>query len=217
MKCSMPGFPVLHYLPEFAQTHVHWVSDAIQPSNPLSPPSPPAFNLAQHQHLFQWVSSLHQVAKILEFQLQISPLNEYSGLISFRIDWFDLAVQGALKSLFQHHSLKVKAVTNLDSELKSRDTTLLTKVCIVKVMVFPILMYRGESWAIDKYLDFRSTRLNLFEKKNATLPLIQMQIFWVPHLANTKAENQFLVWFSSIPLWLWLPLPSVCVCVGGRI
>ena len=61
--------------------------------------------------------------------------------------------------------MKVKAVTNLDSELKSRDTTLLTKVCIVKVMVFPIFMYRGESWAIDKYLDFRSTRLNLFEKK----------------------------------------------------
>ena len=106
MKCSMPGFPVLHYLPEFAQTHVHWVSDAIQPSHPLSPNSPPAFNLAQHQHLFPWVSSLHQVAKILEFQLQISPLNEYSGLISFRIDWFDLAVQGILKNLLQHHSSK---------------------------------------------------------------------------------------------------------------
>ena len=99
MDCSMPGFPVHHQLPELVQTHVHWVSDAIQPSHPLLSPSPPAFNLSQHQSLFQWVSSSHQVAKKLEFQLQISPSNEYSGLISFRMDWFDLAVQGTLKSL----------------------------------------------------------------------------------------------------------------------
>ena len=69
--CSTPGFPVHHQLPELAQTHVHWVSDAIQPSHPLSSPSPSAFNLSQHQGLFQWVSSLHQVAKVLEFQLQL--------------------------------------------------------------------------------------------------------------------------------------------------
>ena len=68
--CSTPGFPVLHPLPELAQTHVHQVSDAIQPSHPLSSPSPPAFNLSQHQSLFEWVSSSHQVAKVLEFQLQ---------------------------------------------------------------------------------------------------------------------------------------------------
>ena len=67
---AQPGFPVLHHLPEFAQTHVHQVSDAIQPSHPLSSPSPPAFNLSQHQGLSQWVSSSHQVAKVLEFQLQ---------------------------------------------------------------------------------------------------------------------------------------------------
>ena len=70
MDCSMPGFPVLHRLPELAQTHVHWVGDAIQPSYPLSSPSPPALNLSQHQGLFKWVSSLHQVAKLLELQLQ---------------------------------------------------------------------------------------------------------------------------------------------------
>ena len=69
MACGMPGLPVHHQLPELAQTHVHWVSDAIQTSHPLSPPSPPAFNLSQHQGLFQWVSSLHLVAKVLEFQL----------------------------------------------------------------------------------------------------------------------------------------------------
>ena len=70
MDCSMPGFPVHHQLPEPTQTHVHWVSDTIQPSHPLLSPSPPAFNLSQHQGLFQWVSSSHQVAKVLEFQLQ---------------------------------------------------------------------------------------------------------------------------------------------------
>ena len=70
MDHSTPGLPVHHQLPEFTQTHVHWVSDAIQPSHPLSSPSPPAFNLSQHQGLFKWVSSSHQVAKVLEFQLQ---------------------------------------------------------------------------------------------------------------------------------------------------
>ena len=70
MDCSTPGFPVQHQLPELTQTHVHWVGDAIQSSHPLASPSPPAFNLSQHQGLFKWVSSLHQVAKGLEFQLQ---------------------------------------------------------------------------------------------------------------------------------------------------
>ena len=69
MNCSMPGLPVHHQLPEFTQTHVHRVSDAIQPSHPLSSPSPPAPNPSQHQSLFQWVNSSHEVAKVLEFQL----------------------------------------------------------------------------------------------------------------------------------------------------
>ena len=70
MNCSTPGLPVHHQLPEFTQTHVHRVSDAIQPSHPLSSPSPPALNPSQHQSLFQWVNSSHEVAKVLEFQLQ---------------------------------------------------------------------------------------------------------------------------------------------------
>ena len=70
MDCSTPGFPDLHHLLELAQTHVHQVSDAIQPCRPLSPPSPPALSLSQHQGLFQWVSSSHQVAKVLELQHQ---------------------------------------------------------------------------------------------------------------------------------------------------
>ena len=70
MDCSTPDLPVLHHLTELAQTHVHWVCDAIQPSHPMSSPSPPAFNLFQHQGLCQWVSSSHQVARVLELQLQ---------------------------------------------------------------------------------------------------------------------------------------------------
>ena len=98
MDCSTPGFPVCHQLPELYQTHADQISDAIQPSQPLLFPSPPSFNLSQHQGLFQGVSSLHQMVKVLGFHLRISPSNEYSGLISFKIDWFDfLEVQGTLK------------------------------------------------------------------------------------------------------------------------
>ena len=86
MDCSTPGFPVRHQLPELAQTHVHPGSEAIQPSHPLSLPSPPALSLSQHQGLSQKGSCSHQVAKVLELQLSISPCNEYSWLISFRID-----------------------------------------------------------------------------------------------------------------------------------
>ena len=107
MGCSTSGFPVYHQFPELTQTLVHQVSDTIQPSHPLSSPSPPTLNLAQHKGLFQWVSSSHQVAKVLEFSFSISPSNEYSGLISFRIDWLDLlATQRTLQSLLQHHSSK---------------------------------------------------------------------------------------------------------------
>ena len=107
MDCSTPGFPVFYHLPEFTQTHVHQVGDVIQPSHPMSSPSPPAFDLSQHQGLFQWVSSLHQMDKYWSFSFSISPSNEHSGVNSFRIDWFDLAVQGTLKSLHQRQNLKV--------------------------------------------------------------------------------------------------------------
>ena len=103
MNCSKSGLSVHHQLPEFTQTHVHWVSDAIQPSHPLSSPS--ALNLSQHQGLFQWVSSSHQVAKVLEFQLQHQSFQWTLWTDLLRMDWLDLlAVQGTLKSLLQHHS-----------------------------------------------------------------------------------------------------------------
>ena len=91
MDCSIPGLSVHHQLPEFTQTHVHWVSDAMQLSHPLLSPFPPAFNLSQHQDLFQWISSLHQVAKVLEFQLQ-----HQSFQWVFRIDFlYDGLVQSS--------------------------------------------------------------------------------------------------------------------------
>ena len=111
MNCSTPGLPVHHQLWESTQSYVHWIGDAIQPSHPLSSPSPPVLNLSQHQGLFQWVSSLYQVAKILEHQLQHQSFQWYSGLISFRMDWLDpLAVQETLKSLLQHHSSKASVL-----------------------------------------------------------------------------------------------------------
>ena len=109
MDHSTPGLPVYHKLPEFAQTHVHRVSDAIQPSHPLSSPSPPAPNPSQHQGLLQWVSSSHEVAKVLEFQLQPQSFQwtPDSTIISFRVGWLDLlAVQGTFKCLLQHYSSK---------------------------------------------------------------------------------------------------------------
>ena len=107
MNHSTLGLPVHHQLLESTQTHVRCISDATQPTHPLLSPSPTALNLSQHQGLFRWVSSSHQVAKVLEFQLQHQSFHEHPGLISFKMDWLDLlAVQGTLKSLLQHHSSK---------------------------------------------------------------------------------------------------------------
>ena len=105
MNRSTPSLPVYHQLPEFTQTHVHRVSDAIQPSHLLLSPSPSTPNPSQHQSPFRWVNSSHEVAKVLEFSFNISPTTEHPGLISFRMDWLDLlVVQGTLKRLLQHHS-----------------------------------------------------------------------------------------------------------------
>ena len=148
MNCSMPGFPVLHHFPEFAQTHVYWVGDAMQLSHPLLPASPPAFNLSQNQGLFQWVSSLHQVAKVLGFQLQ-----HQSFQWIFRTDFLqdgllDLAVQRTLKSLLQHHSSKASIlwisaffIVQLSHPYMTTGKTItLTKWTFVgKVMLFNML------------------------------------------------------------------------------
>ena len=110
MNRSTPGLPVHHQLPEFTQTHVHRVSDAIQPSHPLLSPSPLAPNPSQHQSLFQWVNSMRW-PKYWSFSFSIIPSKEIPGLISFRMDWLDLlAIQGTFKSLLQYHSSKASSL-----------------------------------------------------------------------------------------------------------
>ena len=100
MDWSTPGFPVLHHLLELAQIRVQWVGDVIQPSRP------PAFNLSQNQGLFQWVCSSYQVAKVLELHFSVSPSNEYTVLISFRIGWFDLLGSKGLLRVFSSTMVK---------------------------------------------------------------------------------------------------------------
>ena len=106
MDWSMLGFPVFHYHSDFAQILIHWGSDAIQLCYSLSPPSPLALSLSQHQGLFQWICYLYQVAKVLDLQLQ-----HQSFPWIFRVDKFDLlVVQGTLKSLLHHHSLEASVL-----------------------------------------------------------------------------------------------------------
>ena len=107
-KPQYTSLRVHHQLPESTQTHVHWVGVAIQPSHPLLSPSPPALNLSQHQGLFQWVSSLRQVAKVLEFPLQHQ---SFQWLISFRIDWLDL--RALPQSCPFISSLRVNTILNM--------------------------------------------------------------------------------------------------------
>ena len=147
MNHSTPGLPVRHQLPESTQTHVHWVGDAIQPSHSLSSPSPPAINLSQHQGLFQWLSSLHQVANT-SWQIEggkVEALTDFIFLGSKITEDSDCSHE-----IKRHLLLGRKAMTNLHSIFKNRDITLLTKICLVKAMVFPVAMYRCESLTIKK-------------------------------------------------------------------
>ena len=118
MDCSTPGFPVLHCFLEFSQSHVHWIDDAIQPSHPrlilccpllLLPSTFPSIRVFSNESALciRW-------SKYWSFSSSISPSNEYLGLISFSIDWFDLPLQGIFKSLLQHHSLKVSNLRHSD-------------------------------------------------------------------------------------------------------
>ena len=154
MKRSTPGLPVHHQLPEFTQTDVHWVGDAIQPSYSLLSPSPPALNLSQHQGLFQM--SQHSASggqSIGVLGSNISPSREHPGLNSFRMRWLDLfAVQGTLKSLLQHHSSKLSILWHLafftvrlsHPYMTTGKTIALTRWTFVgKVMSLPFTMLSG--------------------------------------------------------------------------
>ena len=147
MDCSTSGFSVHQQLSELAQwTHVHWVSDAIPPSHPLSSPSHPTLNLSQNQGLFQSQLFSSSGQSIGGFIFSISPFNEYSGLSSFRIDYFDLfEVQGTLKSLLQHHSSKASILqcsaflmiqlTSIHGYWKKKKKTALTRRTFVSKVI----------------------------------------------------------------------------------
>ena len=111
MACSMPGLLVHHQLPEPTQTHIHWVSDAIQPSHPLSSPSPPAFNLSQHQGLFQWVSSSHKIAKVLELHLQHQSFR-WIFRTDFLSDWLVGSPCSPRNSQESSRTLQFKGITS---------------------------------------------------------------------------------------------------------
>ena len=145
MDCNKPGFPVHHQLPEFAQTHIHWVGDTIQPPDPLSSPSPSSFNLSQRQVLFQWVSlATIRWPKYWSFSFNISPSNKYSRLISYRIDWLDLlVVQGTLKSVFQYHRCSAFFIVQLSHPYMTTGKTIAltrwTLVGKVKSLLFNVV------------------------------------------------------------------------------
>ena len=155
MDCSTPGFPILHSLSEFAQTHVHWVNEAIKPSHSMSPSSPPVLSLSQNQGLFQWVSPLHQVAKVLELQLQHPWMNiqgwfplGWTGLISLLSKGLSRVFSNTTIQKHQFFNAQPFLWFNLDRVLKSRDITLPTKVCIVRATVFSVVVYRFKSWIV---------------------------------------------------------------------
>ena len=110
MNCSTSGLPVPHHLPEFAQVHIHWIGEAIQPFHPLMPSSPSALKFPQHQEFSNELAVCIRWSKYWSFSFSISPSNEYSMLVSCNIDWFDLLVQGTLRSLHQHHNSKASAL-----------------------------------------------------------------------------------------------------------
>ena len=124
MNRSTPGLPVHHHLPEFTQTRVHRVCNAIQPSHPLSSPFPPAPNPSQRQSLLHESALRMRWPKYWSFSFSIIPSKEIPGLISFRMDWLDLlAVQGNLKSLLQHHSSKASILRKKKAQLSSQSNS----------------------------------------------------------------------------------------------
>ena len=219
MDGSRPGFPVHHQLPEFTQTRVHWLGDAIQPSHPLPSPFPPAFNHSQHQ-----VFSNESVLRIRwpeywSFSFSISSSNEYSGLISFRIHWFDLlADQGTLKSLLQHHSSKASIlwcsvffIVQLSHPYMTTGKTIaLTRWTFVgKVMSLLLNML---SRLVTTFFPRRKHLLISWLQSPSAVILESKKIksqgaLWMVKTMNFKSKNVYidhiqflLIWFTSFML-----------------
>ena len=194
MDCSMPGLPVHHQLLEFTQTHVHWVSDAIQPSHPLSSPSPPGFNLSQQQGLFNEAVLCIRWPTYWSFSVSISPSNEYSGLISLRIDWLDpLAAQGTLKSLLQHHSSKASIL-------------LCSALFIVQLSY--LYMTTGKNIALTTWTFVDKVISLLFNM------LSRLVLTFLP-----RSKHLLISWLQSHLQWFWSPQnsrPGVLQVMGSQ-
>ena len=161
------------------KTHVHWVTDAIQPSHPLLSPSPPTLNLSQYQGLFKWVSSSNQVAKVLELQLQLQSF-QWIGLIFFRIDWLDLlAVQGTLKSLLQHHSSKA-SIPQCSA--------------FFRVQLSHLYMTTGKTTALTRWIFVGKVMCLLFNM------LSRLVIAFLP-----RSRHLLISWLQSLSTEIWEP------------
>ena len=156
MDCSTSGLPVHDRPPELAQIHVYWVGDAIQPSHPLPSLSPPAFNLSQHQGLFQWVSSSHLVAKVLEFQH--GPFNEYSGLTSFGLTGLISLQSKGLSRVFsnttvqkcQFFSTQLSLWSNSHPYMTTGKTIALIRQNFVGIYIYKCYIFLD--WTLDHYV-----------------------------------------------------------------
>ena len=212
MDCSMPSFPVHHQLLELAQTHVPRVSDALQPSHPLLSPSPPAFSLSQHQGLFQWVSSLHQVAKVLEFQLQ-----SFQWIFQ---DWFSLGLTGLISlqskghsSLLQHHCSKASILRCSAFFMIQLSHPYMTTG---KTIAWTRWTFVGRVISLLFNMLFRLViaflpRVALVVKKTKNnLPIQEMQDTWVRSLGREDPLEKEMAAHSSIPAWriLWTEKPG---------
>ena len=210
MDCNTPGFPVHHQLLELAQTHVHWVGDAIQPSHPLASPSPPAFNLSQHQGLFQWVSSSHQVANVLELQLQHQSFQWIFRTNFLRIDWLDLLeVQGTLKSLPQHYSSKESILWRSNFFIRqlshpymtTRKTIALSNRTFVGKVTSLLFML---SRFVIGFLP-RSKRLLISRLQSPSAVILEPK--------KIKSVTASIVFPSTaMKWWEWMPWSSFCEC-----
>ena len=178
--CNTAGFPVLYQLLELAQIHVHWVSDAIQPSHPLSPTSPPAFNLSQHQGLFKESVLCIKWPKYWSFSFSISPSKEYLALISFRMHWLDLlAFQGTFKSLLQHHS---------------SEASILQGSAFFILQISHLYMTTGKTTALIRQTFIVKVPSLLF---NMLFRLVNWLHYWLTKTIMDKTKADFQLPFSS--------------------
>ena len=169
MDCSTPGLPVHHQLPEFTQIHVHWVGDAIQPSHPLWSPSPPAFNLSQHHSLFKCISSSHQVAKVLAFQLQHqwSDLSEVAQLCPTLCNPMDCSLPGSsVHGIFQARVLEWIAISFSRGSSLPRDRTRVSRIVDRRFTVWATREYSG-------LISFRMDWLDLLAVQGTLKSLLQ--------------------------------------------